>query len=80
MDEISCVRKQGYSFENQEEEMLVRSVAVPIFSERRPVATLGITGTLSEIRPDNVEELAAYLAKMSSQIFTTSAHGDLRRA
>jgi len=71
MEEISWVRKQGYSFDNQEEELLVRCVAVPIFSERRPMATLGITGTLSEIRPDNVEELAGYLKKMSSPIFTT---------
>jgi len=80
MEEITRIRKQGYSFDNQEEELLVRCVAVPIFSERRPVATLGITGTLSEIRPGNVEELAVFLKKMSSQIFTTSAQGDLRRA
>ena len=80
MDEISWVRKQGYSFDNQDDELLVRCVAVPIFSEWRPVAALGITGTLSEIRPDNVEKLAVYLKKMSSQILTRSAHGDLRRA
>jgi DNA-binding IclR family transcriptional regulator len=70
VEEITRVRKQGYAFDNQEEELLVRCVAVPIFSERRPVATLGITGTLSEIRPGNVEELAGYLKKMSGQIFT----------
>jgi DNA-binding IclR family transcriptional regulator len=69
MEEITWVRKQGYSFDNQEEELRVRCVAVPIFGEQRPVATLGITGTLAEIRPDNIEELAAYLKKMSSQIF-----------
>ena len=73
MEEITWVRKQGYSFDNQEEELLVRCVAVPIFGEQRPVATLGITGTLAEIRPNNIEELAAYLKKMSSKIFVRSA-------
>ena len=80
MEEVSWIRQQGYSFDNQAEQLRVRCVAVPIISGRRPVATLGITGTLSEIRPDNVEELAGYLKKMSSQIFTRSARWDLRRA
>jgi DNA-binding IclR family transcriptional regulator len=68
MEEIGWVRKKGYALDNQEEELHVRCLAVPLFSEGRPVATLGITGTLAEIRPDNIEELAAYLKKMSSQI------------
>jgi len=38
------------------------------FSKRRPAAAMGIAGTLSEIRPDNIEELASYLKQMSSQI------------
>jgi DNA-binding IclR family transcriptional regulator len=46
----------------------VRCVAVPVFSEGRPVAALGIAGTLVEIRPDNIEELAGYLKTMSGRI------------
>jgi DNA-binding IclR family transcriptional regulator len=68
MEEIGCVRKRGYALDNQEEQLLIRCVAVPIFNAGRPVAALGITGTLSEIRPDNVVELATYLKRMSSQI------------
>ena len=70
MEELGQVRKRGYALDNQEEELLVRCVAVPVFKDGRPVAALGITGTLSEIRPDNSEELATYLKEMSSQIFT----------
>jgi DNA-binding IclR family transcriptional regulator len=66
--EIHCVRKRGYALDNQEEELLIRCVAVPVFSEGRAVAALGITGTLAEIRPDNVEQLAGYMKEMSSQI------------
>ena len=69
IEEINWVRKQGYALDNQEEELLVRCLAVPVYGKGRPVAALGITGTLSDIRPDNTEELAAYLKNMSSQIF-----------
>ena len=69
MEEMGQVRRRGYALDNQEEELLVRCVAVPIFNQGRPVAALGITGTLSEIRPDNIEELATYLKEMSGQIF-----------
>jgi DNA-binding IclR family transcriptional regulator len=68
MEEIALVRKRGYALDNQEEELQVRCLAVPIFSEQRPVAALGITGTVSDIRPDNIEELATYLNRMSGQI------------
>ena len=68
MEEIGWVRKRGYALDNQEEELHVRCLAVPLFSKRRPAAAMGIAGTLSEIRPDNIEELASYLKQMSSQI------------
>ena len=70
LDEIESVRALGYAFDNQEEELFVRCLAVPVFAEGLPVAALGITGTLSDIRPDNIEELAAYLSKASSRIFS----------
>jgi IclR family transcriptional regulator, KDG regulon repressor len=70
LEELAWVLKRGYALDNQEEELLVRCVAVPIFSGGRTVAALGITGTVSEIRPDTVEELGAYLKRMSSQIVT----------
>jgi IclR family KDG regulon transcriptional repressor len=68
MEELRCVRNQGYAYDNQEEELLVRCLAVPIFNEGWPFAALGITGTVSQIRPDNIEGLATYLKQMSSQM------------
>ena len=68
MEELRCVRDQGYACDDQEEELLVRCLAVPIFNEGRPLAALGITGTVSQIRPGNAEELVTYLKRMSSQI------------
>lgn len=68
IEEIGWVRRRGYALDNQEEALLVRCIAVPVFSEGRAVAALGIAGTLADIRPDNIEELAAYLKAMSGRI------------
>lgn len=68
MEEIRLVRKRGYALDNQEEELLVRCLAVPIFSRERAVAALGLTGTVTDIHPGNIEQLAKYLAAMSGQI------------
>ena len=71
MEEIAAVRKHGYATDNQEEELQVRCLAVPICNGAEPVAALGITGTPSEIRPDpnQIQGLVTYLKKMSGQIF-----------
>jgi DNA-binding IclR family transcriptional regulator len=69
MEEFVSIRKRGYAFDDQEQELNVRCLAVSVFSEQQPVAALGITGTVFEIRPDNIEHLAAYLKKVSGQIF-----------
>ena len=70
LEEIRWVQKRGYALDDQEEELQVRCLAVPVFREGRPLAALGITGTLTEILPGKIEELAAYLKEKSSQIFT----------
>lgn len=69
MEEFASIRKRGYAFDDQEQELNVRCLAVSVFNEQQPVAALGITGTVFEIRPDNNEDLAAYLTEMSGQIF-----------
>jgi DNA-binding IclR family transcriptional regulator len=69
MEEFASIRQHGYAFDDQEQELNVRCLAVSVFSEHRPVAALGITGTVFEIRLDNIEHLAAYMKKMSGQIF-----------
>jgi DNA-binding IclR family transcriptional regulator len=72
--EISGVRKSGYARDDQEEALFVRCLAVPIFDQAStPVAALGITGTLAEIRPYNIEFLAQYLKQMSERIYRTRA-------
>jgi DNA-binding IclR family transcriptional regulator len=68
MAEISSVRRRGFALDNQEEELQVRCLAVPIYSGQRAMAALGITGTLSDIHAGNIEQLAKYLSGMSARI------------
>jgi IclR family KDG regulon transcriptional repressor len=66
---IDRVKKLGYAWDDQEEELFVRCLAVPIFtSGNSHVSALGITGTAAELRPDNLKFLAGYLKQMSKQI------------
>jgi len=74
--EIATIRRQGYALDNQEEELFVRCVAVPVSnSDGAAVAALGITGSVNEIRSDSSESLARYLKTMSERILHASADG-----
>lgn len=69
LDEIEWVRARGYAVDNQEEELFVRCLSVPVLQAGQPVAALGITGRPVDIRPDGIVELAGYLRQMASGIF-----------
>lgn len=59
--EIAKVRKAGYAVDDEEEELAVRCVAVPVFQSGRFSAALSVTGTTAQIPLPAVEELAADL-------------------
>lgn len=68
--EIEKVRQNGYGFDDQEEELEVRCLAVPVPKSPQPcVAALGICGTAGQIRPENAKFLVAALQKTASAIF-----------
>lgn len=70
LEEIRRVRRVGYAYEDQEEELFVRCLAVPLFNPVGAAANaLGITGSVHEIRPDNFKHLSDYMKQMSAQIY-----------
>jgi len=70
IEEIRRVRRVGYAYDDQEEELFVRCLAVPVFNlDRAMTNTLGITGSVNEIRPDNFKHLSDYMKQMSAQIY-----------
>jgi IclR family transcriptional regulator, KDG regulon repressor len=70
LEEIRRVRRDGFAYEDQEEELFVRCLAVPLFNPDGAAAkALGITGSVHEIRSDNFKYLSEYMKQMAAQIY-----------
>jgi DNA-binding IclR family transcriptional regulator len=71
--ELVKVRQRGYAVDDEEEELEVRCVAVPVF---RPtgefVAALGVTGTVGQMRPDMIASLAIRMRETGQNIIRGS--------
>jgi IclR family transcriptional regulator, KDG regulon repressor len=71
--ELAKVRQCGYAVDDQEEELEVRCVAVPVF---RPtgefVAALGVTGTVGQMRSDMIEDVVDIMRETGQNIMNGS--------
>ena len=68
--EVATVRKQGWAVDDEEEELGVRCLAVPVFSAPgRFVAGLSVTGTTRQIPLDEVEAVARRLRQAALAMF-----------
>jgi DNA-binding IclR family transcriptional regulator len=67
--ELVRVRKIGYGIDDEEEELGVRCVAVPVFQNGRFAAALSVTGTTAQIPTSAIDEIAAELRKASAAMF-----------
>jgi IclR family KDG regulon transcriptional repressor len=69
LEELRRVRQAGYAIDDQEEALGIRCLAVPVLTPEAPgTISLGITGNLTEIRPDNIVSLTRYLRQMAQRI------------
>ncbi len=69
---IDRVRQRGYAVDDQEEELYVRCLAVPVFGPREEFhCALGITGSPRDIRASNFKALVEYLKHMSGKLGAT---------
>jgi IclR family acetate operon transcriptional repressor len=71
--ELERIRKLGYALDDEEREIGVRCVAVPVFSaSRRLVAGLSVSGPTSRVTldrvPDLVEQVSAAAAAIGDQL------------
>ena len=72
--EVAAVRTQGWAIDDEEEELGVRCVAVPVFSAPgRFVAGLSVTGTTGQIPLDEVEVVAERLRQTAVAMFAPVA-------
>ncbi len=75
--EVARVRKLGYAVDDEEEELAVRCVAVPVFHPTGSfAAALSVTGTTTQIPINALDELAARLKRTAAAIFShVPVHG-----
>ena len=75
-EELDYVTKVGYALDNEEDELGVRCLGVPILGpDGRPLAAISVAGTAEEIPFENIPHLAKDLrhtAKMLSQAVAES--------
>ncbi len=73
--EIARVRGLGYAVDDEEEELAVRCVAVPVFHQSgRFAAGLSVTGTTAQIPLEAIEPLADQLKRAAAAIFPPIPH------
>jgi DNA-binding IclR family transcriptional regulator len=67
--EIARVRKLGYAVDDEEEELAVRCVAVPVHHAGRFIAGLSVPGTTTQIPLGEVEGIARRLRQAAAGFF-----------
>jgi IclR family KDG regulon transcriptional repressor len=67
--ELSKVRQKGFALDDEEEELEVRCLAAPVFSQSGEcLAALAIAGTTGEVRDDKLDEFAGCLLQTTRTI------------
>jgi IclR family transcriptional regulator, KDG regulon repressor len=66
--ELNNVRRNGFALDDEEEELGVRCIAVPIFTGRDVIAAVSVTGTLSQIRSEDIEKIAKAAKRTAARI------------
>ena len=70
-EELQSVRERQYAIDDQEEELDIRCLAVPVFDPARTVvAALGVTGTARRLTADSYDAVTATMRRAASNIFS----------
>ena len=69
--QLDLFRQQGYSFDDEEYEVGIRAVAVPVFNhQEKVVAALGMVSPTSRMTSERTSEIAASLKEAGTAIST----------
>src|SRR5260370_4421440 len=76
--ENARVRQAGHAIDDEEEELAVRCVAVPVFRPNgRFAAGLSVTGTISQVLMTELEGIAEQLKQTAAAIFPPESTADM---
>ena len=66
--ELDKIKDQGYSLDNEEREVGLFCVGVPIMQNGHAVAAVSISGPTRRIRDDNLEGKIEFMKELSEEI------------
>jgi DNA-binding IclR family transcriptional regulator len=66
--ELARVRQLGYSIDDEEEELGIRCIAAPIISRSGIVGAVSVTGTISQLRMEDVDHVVALTKQAALRI------------
>ncbi len=67
--ELVQIREQGYSYDDEEDEIGLRCIGAPIFDRMRAcIAAISVAGTTAQIHPDNLDALARKVRHVAETI------------
>lgn len=70
--ELARVRQLGYSMDDEEEELGIRCIAAPVFSIGAVPAAVSLTGTINQMRTENIEKLVTLTRCAAAKIAACS--------
>jgi DNA-binding IclR family transcriptional regulator len=68
MAELARVRQQGYSMDDEEEELGIRCVAVPVLVGGIAVAAVSVTATVSQMHIEGIDKVVALTKRAAARI------------
>jgi DNA-binding IclR family transcriptional regulator len=69
LEHLDIVRARGYAVDENENEESIRCVAAPIFDySGRPVAAISVSGTVTQVSKDILEQIAAKVVQEATNI------------
>lgn len=68
--ELARVRELGYSIDDEEEELGIRCIAVPILASAGVTAAVSVTGTVTQLRLEDVNRIAGLARSAAAKIST----------
>lgn len=66
--ELNTVRRNGFALDDEEEELGVRCIAAPIFTGEDVIAAVSVTGTTSQIHPEDIEKITKAAKRAAAKI------------
>lgn len=68
LTELAKVRKNGYAVDDEEEELGIRCVAIPVFEHGKPIAAISFTGTTSQLGPESLNKVVQIAKSAAAHI------------